>query len=200
MVKKTMSDQISSVYGGRLLKLVRETIAQRLGLIESVDQSGLDAVELQQDLATFVTLTIGGRLRGCIGNLEPHGPLLESLITNSRQAAFHDPRFSPLGRKEFGQLHIHISILTRPERLDYRDGNDLLRKLRPNIDGVILEKGAARATFLPQVWAQLPRPQQFLEHLCLKAGLHRSAWQGSELDVYRYQVQSFEEETNGVDS
>jgi AmmeMemoRadiSam system protein A len=200
MVEKTMSDQISPVYGRRLLKLVRETIAQRLGLGESIDRSGLDAAELKQELATFVTLTIGGRLRGCIGNLEPNGPLLESLMTNARQAAFHDHRFSPLSREEFEQLHIHISILTRPERLDYLDGDDLLRKLRPNIDGVIIKKGAARATFLPQVWEQLPRPQQFLEHLCLKAGLHRSAWQALELDVYRYLVQSFEEETNGADS
>lgn len=195
-----MSDKISSVYGKRLLKLARETIAQRLGLVEAVDRSGLDAAELQQDLATFVTLTIGGRLRGCIGNLEPNGPLLESLVTNARQAAFHDHRFSPLGKDEFERLHMHISILTRPERLDYLDGADLLKKLRPKIDGVIIEKGAARATFLPQVWEQLPRPEQFLEHLCLKAGLHRSAWQGSELDVYVYQVQSFEEETDAADS
>lgn len=195
-----MSDQISPAYGKRLLKLVRETIAQRLGLIESIDRSGLDAAELRQDLATFVTLTIGGRLRGCIGNLEPSGPLLESLTTNSRQAAFHDHRFSPLGPEEFGQLHIHISILTRPVWLEHRGGEDLLGKLRPKVDGVILKKGASRATFLPQVWEQLPQPQSFLEHLCLKAGLHRSAWQDSELEIYRYQVQSFAEETDEADS
>jgi len=195
-----MSDQINPGYGKRLLKLVRESIAQRLGLVESLDQSGLDADELQQHLASFVTLTIDNRLRGCIGNLEPTGPLLESLITNGRQAAFHDHRFSPLSREEFEQLHIHLSILTRPEQLDHSGGDDLLRKLRPQIDGVIIRKGAARATFLPQVWEQLPQPHQFLEHLCQKAGLHRSAWQEPELEVYCYQVQSFEEEDDAADS
>lgn len=195
-----MSNQINPGYGKRLLTLVRESIAQRLGLVESLDLSGLDAEELQQHLASFVTLTIDNRLRGCIGNLEPTGPLLESLITNGRQAAFHDHRFSPLSREEFEQLHIHLSILTRPEQLDYSGGDDLLRKLRPNIDGVIIRKEAARATFLPQVWEQLPQPQQFLEHLCQKAGLHRSAWQEPELEVYCYQVQSFEEEDDAADS
>jgi len=195
-----MSDQISAIHGESLLKLVRETIGQRLGLIESIDRTGLDAEELQQDLATFVTLTIDGRLRGCIGNLEPSGLLLESLVTNGRQAAFHDQRFSPLSREEFEQLHIHISILTRPKPLEHTDGDELLAKLRPAVDGVIVEKGGARATFLPQVWEQLPEPHQFLEQLCLKAGLHRMAWQEPELAVYVYQVQSFEEKTDAADS
>ncbi len=195
-----MSDQISAMHGKKLLKLVRETIGQRLGLIESIDRTGLDAEELQQDLATFVTLTIDGQLRGCIGNLEPSGLLLESLVTNARQAAFHDQRFSPLSREEFERLHIHISILTRPKTLEHTDGDELLAKLRPAVDGVIVEKGGARATFLPQVWEQLPEPHQFLEQLCLKAGLHRTAWQEPECAVYVYQVQSFEEKTDAADS
>jgi AmmeMemoRadiSam system protein A len=195
-----MAAQLASWYGRRLLRLVRETIGQRLGLVDSVDRDGLEENELQQDLATFVTLKIDGRLRGCIGNLEANGPLLDSLETNARQAAFHDHRFAPLSRQEFDRVTIDISILTRPQRLDYRDGQDLLGRLRPGIDGVILKKGRARATFLPQVWQQLPRPHQFLEHLCLKAGLHRSAWQDPDVEIYLYQVQIFEEGTDAADS
>lgn len=195
-----MSAQLGSRYGERLLRLVRETIGQRLGLVDSVDQSGLEENELQQDLATFVTLKIDGRLRGCIGNLEATGPLLQSLTTNARQAAFHDHRFAPVGPEEFKRLTIDISILTRPQRLEYSGGDDLLKQLRPGIDGVILKRGRARATFLPQVWEQLPRPQQFLEHLCLKAGLHRSAWQEPDVEIFLYQVQSFEEGTDAADS
>ncbi len=195
-----MSAQLGSRYGNRLLRLVRETIGQRLGLIESVDQTGLEEDELQQDLATFVTLKIDGRLRGCIGNLEATGPLLQSLSTNARQAAFHDHRFAPLSPEEFDRVSIDISILTRPQRLEYKGADELLRRLRPGIDGVILNKGRSRATFLPQVWEQLPRPPQFLEHLCLKAGLHRSAWQDPDVEIYLYQVQIFEEGTDAVDS
>ncbi len=195
-----MSQRIREVYGKRLLKLVKETIAQRLGLIDAVDQSGLDEPELNRDLATFVTIKIGGKLRGCIGNLEATGPLLESLTRNARQAAFHDHRFTPLTAKEFEKIHIDISILTPPVQLQFQDGDDLLRKLRPGIDGVILKKGNARATFLPQVWKQLESPRLFLEHLCLKAGLPRGGWRDRGLEIYLYQVQSFDEDDHGVAS
>ena len=121
-----VSNQIPSVHGRRLLKLARETIAQRLGLIEAVDQAGLEDEGLSQDLATFITLKKDGQLRGCIGNLEATGPLLESLSQNARHAAFNDHRFSPLSAEEFDQVLIDISILGRPEQLNYEDGNDLL--------------------------------------------------------------------------
>lgn len=192
--------KIDPRHAGRLLQLVRETIAHQLGLIEKVDQSGLEEVEFDQDLATFVTLKIDGRLRGCIGNLEPTGPLLGSLVQNARHAAFKDHRFSPLKVDEFDQIDVDISILTRPVRLQFSDGSELLRKLKPGIDGVILKKGKARATFLPQVWKQLPQPRLFMEHLCQKAGLARSAWQDKDLEIYLYQVQSFEEEIDATDS
>ena len=192
--------KIDPRHAGRLLKLVRETIAKQLGLIEAVDQQGLEEVELDQELATFVTLKIDGKLRGCIGNLEPSGPLLGSLAQNARNAAFHDHRFSPLKVEEFDQIQVDISILTRPVRLQFSDGSDLLKKLRPGIDGVILKKGKARATFLPQVWKQLPQPRLFMEHLCQKAGLGRSAWQDRDVEIYLYQVQSFAEEKDAIDS
>ena len=185
--------RIPSKYGQRLLRLVRETIGQRLGLVEAVDRSGLQDEVLNQDLATFVTLKIDGRLRGCIGNLEATGPLLDSLDQNARHSAFNDHRFSPLSAEEFESIAIDISILSSPVRLQYEDGSDLLTRLRPGIDGVILKKGKARATFLPQVWKQLPGPRQFLEHLCRKAGLAPQAWQDEDCEIYLYQVQSFEE-------
>ena len=192
--------QIPAVYGRRLLKLVRETIGQRLGLVEAVDQSGLEDEALHQDLATFVTLKIDGRLRGCIGNLEATGPLLESLSQNGCHAAFKDHRFSPLSAEEFERIKIDISILSAPVRLHCENGDDLLTRLRPGIDGVILKKGRARATFLPQVWKQLPGPRHFMEHLCQKAGLSPEAWQDEDIEIYLYQVQSFEEETHARDS
>lgn len=195
-----MSNQIAAVHGRRLLKLVRETIGQRLGLVEAVDQCDLGGEELDQDLATFVTLKIDGRLRGCIGNLEPTGPLLGSLTQNARHAAFNDHRFSPLSKEEFQRVRIDISILSRPALLHYDDGNDLLAKLRPGTDGVILKKGKARATFLPQVWKQLPQPRLFMEHLCQKAGLSPMAWRDKDIEIYLYQVQSFDEETDAVES
>lgn len=192
--------QIPAVYGRRLLTLARETIGQRLGLVEAVDQAGLEDEALHQDLATFVTLKKDGRLRGCIGNLEATGPLLESLSQNACQAAFKDHRFAPLSAEEFERIKIDISILSTPVRLHYENGDDLLTRLRPGIDGVILKKGRARATFLPQVWKQLPRPRQFMEHLCQKAGLSPESWQDEDIEIYLYQVQSFEEETHAVDS
>ena len=194
------SKQIPQEYGPRLLKLVRDAIGQRLGVVDKVDQEGLEDEPLGQELATFVTLKIEGKLRGCIGNLEPAGPLLGTLAQNGRHAAFNDHRFSPLSVEEFERVEIDISILSEPVQLDYTDGDELLTKLRPGIDGVIVEKGKARATFLPQVWQQLPEPTQFMEHLCRKAGLSPSAWRESDMKIYLYQVQSFKEERHAIDS
>ena len=194
------SKQIPQEYGPRLLKLVRDAIGQRLGVVDKVDQEGLEDEPLGQELATFVTLKIEGKLRGCIGNLEPAGPLLGTLAQNGRHAAFNDHRFSPLSVEEFERVEIDISILSEPVQLDYTDGDELLTRLRPGIDGVIVEKGKARATFLPQVWQQLPEPTQFMEHLCRKAGLSPSAWRESDMKIYLYQVQSFKEERHAIDS
>ena len=189
-----MSNRIAAAYGPRLIRLARETIGHQLGLIAAVDQDGLDDDNLKQDLATFVTLKKKGTLRGCIGNLEPVGPLLKSIADNACHAAFHDHRFSPLSKEEFADVVVDISILTQPEPLIFKDGDELLEKLRPGIDGVILKKGGARATFLPQVWEQLPQPSIFLEHLCRKAGLSPHAWRDQQLDILIYRVQSFHEE------
>jgi AmmeMemoRadiSam system protein A len=118
---------------------------------------------------------------------------LDGVKRNAVNAAFHDPRFSSLSRAELDRTEIEVSILTEPLPLAYRDSRDLIQKLRVHVDGVIIRKGHASATFLPQVWDQLPRPEDFLSHLCMKAGLTSDAWKSSELEVLTYQVQYFEE-------
>lgn len=141
-----------------------------------------------------MTLTLNGQLRGCIGNMSSTLNLRDGVRQNAISAAFHDPRFSPLTEAELDKVHIEISILTDPRPLEYSGGDDLIRKLRPNVDGVIISKGHKQATFLPQVWKQLPRPDDFLSRLCTKAGLPARTWQAGALDVKTYQVISFEEE------
>ncbi len=188
-----MKTMLSEEQGSILLNLVRETIGQRLGVFVKKSPAGF-APALQQSCATFVTLKIEGKLRGCIGNLEPSGGLVESIRSNALSAAFHDHRFSPLTVEEFGRVEVEISILSPAEPLEYQDGAELVDKLRAGIDGVILQLGNARATFLPQVWEQLPEPADFLNHLCQKAGLEPSAWRHDHPDIFLYQVRSFKEE------
>ena len=132
-------------------------------------------------------------MRGCIGNLTSTESVLDGVKRNAVNAAFHDPRFSSLSAAELDRTEIEVSILTEPLPLEYRDTRDLIQKLRVNVDGVIIRKGHSSATFLPQVWEQLPRPEDFLTHLCMKAGLPSDAWKSSELEVLTYQVQYFEE-------
>ena len=184
--------------GINLTKLARKTIGDKMGLAtpESAAQNLLS--DLKEDCfkvqrGTFVTLKIKGQLRGCIGSLTATETVAESVRRNALNAAFHDPRFAPLSRDELGRTAIEVSILTEPRPLQFQDGQDLIKKLRPHVDGVIIRKNFARATFLPQVWEQLPEPEDFLSHLCMKAGLPSRAWEDSELEVLTYQVQYFEE-------
>lgn len=185
--------ELTPQQGERLLRLARQTIARRLGIDGGPNRVMIDDESLQQRCGCFVTLKLAGQLRGCIGNLEPVGPLAESVMRNAESAAFHDHRFAPLTPEELARVDIDISILTPAIRLEYQDGDDLCRQLRPGIDGVILQAGGARATFLPQVWEQLPDPADFLDHLCLKAGLPKSAWRGDRPEISIYQVHSFSE-------
>jgi AmmeMemoRadiSam system protein A len=182
--------------GKLMLKLAREAIADQLG--RELSGSAVDQDQLKNDIfkaqrATFVTLSLEGQLRGCIGSLTAAEPVAINVKKNAVNAAFHDPRFSPLSAEEFDRVSIDVSILSEPVPLVYSDADDLLAKLRPAVDGVIIRKGAASATFLPQVWEQLPAPQDFLGHLCLKAGLSSKAWRGGDLEVLTYRVQHFEE-------
>lgn len=189
---------MTNAQGQLLVRLARQTIAEKLGQpfspqeTRALEEALLDDV-FQAACGTFVTLTIGGNLRGCIGALTGCEPLEKGVRQNALNAAFRDPRFRPLRLEEFHNVRIEVSVLTDPKPLDYTDGNDLAARLRPNIDGVIIRKGIASATFLPQVWEQLPRPKDFLGNLCLKAGLSSSEWQKGKMDVSTYQVQYFEE-------
>lgn len=187
-----MEKVLTEQQGQTLLKIARMTIAGNLGMeVENIDaQAAVPDVEC----GTFVTLKKNGQLRGCIGNLQAMGSVTEGIQRNARSAAFHDSRFPPLTIEEFDQLEIDISVLSQAQVLEYSDGSDLISKLRPGIDGVILQLGGAGATFLPQVWDQLPDAEQFLGHLCRKAGLAETAWQDSHPQIEVYQVQCFEEE------
>ncbi len=152
----------------------------------------LSTVELSPDLmadrATFVTLQINGQLRGCIGTLEARQSLVEDIVENAFAAAFRDPRFPPLARHELADLEVHISILTPAEPVEFGSQEDLIAKIRPGIDGLILQEAVRRGTFLPSVWEQLPEPRDFLMHLKLKAGLPADYWSDS-IEVYRYETE-----------
>jgi AmmeMemoRadiSam system protein B/AmmeMemoRadiSam system protein A len=181
--------------GKILVKLARQTIEERLDKRSiKVDPNAMTDSVFNQKRGTFVTLTIDKQLRGCIGNLDSKDSIVDGIERNAVNAAFRDPRFPPLKAGELDRVDIEVSILTEPQPLKYRDSEDLLSKLRVNVDGVILRKGSASATFLPQVWAQLPQPETFLSHLCTKAGLSSDAWKEGNLDILTYQVQCFEEE------
>lgn len=145
--------------------------------------------------ASFVTLTRHGELRGCMGTLEAHRPLGEDVEANARAAAFGDPRFPPLSRNELDQVRVEVSLLSRAEPLRFTSEADALAQLRPGIDGLILEYGPRRATFLPQVWEQLPEPRLFLAQLKRKAGLETTFW-AEGIQLSRYRVEKYQEATS----
>jgi AmmeMemoRadiSam system protein A len=178
-----------------LLTLAREAVT-RAAHRQDPPVVNLDTVSenLRRDGASFVTLTKGGDLRGCIGSLEARRPLALDVRANAIAAALQDPRFPAVRPEELEALKIEVSVLSTPQPLSYDNANDLIAKLRPGVDGVIIKRGWNRATFLPQVWEKLPDPDQFLQRLCLKAYLPADAYRSTDLDVYTYQVTKFEEE------
>ena len=191
---------LSFEQGQWLVKLARQTLAEHFA--KRIPQKDMDALDIaladacyQVACGTFVTLTLNKQLRGCIGSLISDEPIRTGVRRNAINAAFHDPRFAPLSAADFEKVKIEISILSAPQRLNYRDGDDLLEKLRPGVDGVIVRKDHASATFLPQVWEQLPEKHDFLSHLCTKAGLAADAWRQTRLEISTYQVQHFSEPT-----
>jgi AmmeMemoRadiSam system protein A len=178
-----------------LLELARQSIT-RAATGERIlpPQPDRFPVQVQRPGATFVTLTTSdGSLRGCVGALEAYQSLAEDVWEHAEAAACHDYRFPPIRPEELPGLHIEISYLTPPVPLDYTGADDLLAKLRPGVDGVILRDGFHRATFLPQVWEKLPEPAMFLDQLCLKMGAPETLWRRKHLQVFIYQVECFEE-------
>lgn len=139
--------------------------------------------------ACFVTLTINGELRGCIGHTVPTQPLYLDIVENAFASAFNDIRFSPLSFEEFKQTEIEVSVLTTPKLLVYTSSEDLLNQLRPNIDGVIIQKDDNGATYLPQVWEDLSDKEEFLSSLCEKAGLLSDEWKKEGMKVWTYEIE-----------
>jgi AmmeMemoRadiSam system protein A len=148
---------------------------------------------LREEGASFVTLTVRGQLRGCIGALEPYQPLAEDVREHAVAAALEDPRFPPVSERELNGIQIEVSRLTRPIPLEYKDAGDLLSKLQPHVDGVILRDVFRRATFLPQVWEKISDPAEFLDNLCYKMGASPDLWRRKHLDVLTYRVEEFRE-------
>ncbi|MCK5685197.1 AmmeMemoRadiSam system protein A, partial [bacterium] len=169
-----MPNKISDNDGKLLLELSRQSILNKfkknddkLKFIENEVSPQI----LIEKRGTFVTLHQNSQLRGCIGNIEPVKNIFSGIMDNARHAAFNDSRFSSLSYEELDRIDIEISILTKPVKIDYNDSANLIARLKPGIDGVIIKKGYNSATFLPQVWEQLANPELFLSHLCTKAGL-----------------------------
>ena len=177
-----------------LLQLARQALSEGVSgtHLQPIDLTGLPEV-LHQPGATFVTLTRGGELRGCVGTLEAYQPLAEDVREHALAAALADYRFPPVTEAEVPELEIEISWLSQPKPLEYKDGEELLKLLRPGVDGVILRDGPHRATFLPQVWEKLPDAAQFLDHLCAKMGAQPGAWRHKKMKVFTYQVEEFHE-------
>ena len=170
--------------GRVLLTIARSGIAETLGLPSRGD-AGHEA--LCEPGATFVTLKHSGELRGCIGSIRPVRPLGADVRQNAIAAAFGDPRFPPLAMSEYEGLAVEVSLLSADERMDVLDEDDLVARLRPGLDGLILEYGRRRATFLPQVWDALPDPRKFVTALKRKAGLPEEFW-SRDMNVFRYGV------------
>jgi len=179
----------------KLLDLARQAL-RRAARREDLPDLDLEALpeRLGRTGASFVTLNKDGRLRGCIGSLEARRPLAVDVQENAKGAAVRDPRFPHVRPEEVEALMVEISVLSRPEPLSYDGLDDLCEKLRPGVDGVVIERGWQRATFLPQVWEKLPEERQFLHRLCLKAGMASTAFDSGEVDVYTYQVEKFGED------
>lgn len=184
-----MTTDASDKIGQALLRIARNAIGEHFGLAVT-PVSAME--ELTTPGASFVTLTQGGKLRGCIGSLQPYRPLADDVAGNAIAAAFQDPRFAPLSAEELAHTRVEVSLLTVAEPIAFTDEADALTRLRPGIDGVILSCGERRSTFLPQVWESLPEARQFMAQLKLKAGLPADYWDG-KIRLARYGVQKWKE-------
>lgn len=186
-----MSQHTTEAERGLLLRAAREAIQAALegrAPLRPASAAGL----LLQHRACFVTLHLEGALRGCIGTLTAREPLLEAVLRHARAAAFEDRRFSPVTANEEPRLHLEISVLTELTPLVFQTPEEVCHRLGRGIDGVVLRGSGLQATFLPQVWDQLPDPETFLEHLSRKAG-RPGLWRSRDAEILTYQVEAFEE-------
>jgi len=174
-----------------LLDLARSSIKGDLSKLKSIES--VISENLKKPKGVFVTLTENGELRGCIGNIVPVESLYKAVINCAKDAAYNDWRFPPVREYEIDLLKIEISVLSDLKLLKYSTVDDLLEKLNESL-GVVIEKGVNKATFLPQVWEDLPRKEDFLSQLCIKAGLSPDEWRNGKLKVSVYTVEKFSEE------
>jgi len=191
---KLMGEKLTPEEKKTLLQLARQALEAgvRGGKLPQIEKTSLTPT-LRAEGASFVTLTVNGDLRGCIGALEPYQPLAEDVCEHAVAAALEDYRFPTVQEDELAGIKIEVSRLTRPVPLIYTDPDDLLSRLRPGMDGVILRDGFQRATFLPQVWEKISDPAEFLANLCYKMGEAAETWRHKHLEVLVYQVEEFQE-------
>lgn len=178
-----------------LLRLARNTLEENLknGGMPKIDEKEITHT-MKVEYGCFVTLNLNGKLRGCIGYLQPIKPLYKAVMENAVNAAINDPRFRAVKHEDLKDIKIEISVLSGLKDLDFDSPNELLSKLVPKRDGVILKIGMSNATFLPQVWENLPNKTDFLSQLSLKSGNMPDAWQGKGVEVYTYFADVFKEE------
>jgi AmmeMemoRadiSam system protein A len=181
---------MSAERGPTLLAIARGAIAASLG--EAGPSRTTGAEWLEEPGASFVTLSRRGELRGCVGSLIAERPLRVDVERNAVGAAFRDPRFAPLSRGEYPEIEVEVSLLSPLEPIVFESEPHAVAQLRPGVDGVLLEHGGWRGTFLPQVWEQLPESADFLAHLKAKAGLPVGFW-AAELKLSRYTVRKWRE-------
>ena len=188
------AEQTSEADRATLLQLARQALSAAVrGEATPTINYALLSDNLKKSGASFVTLTIQDELRGCIGTLEANESFVDDVVRHAVAAGLEDYRFPPVQPDELDRIKIEISHLTQPVILSYLDSDDLIKKLRPGIDGVILRDGWHRATFLPQVWEKLPDPVEFLSHLCYKMGVSPNLWRQKKLEIQVYTVEEFSE-------
>jgi AmmeMemoRadiSam system protein A len=176
-----------------LLSMARHEIVAKLKNEADLQRPDSLSPAIFENRGCFVTLHQNEELRGCIGTIEPEQSLMDNVSKNAANAAFRDPRFSPVAIKELASINIEISVLSLPKELTFKDGGDLKRQLKPGIHGVILSRNWHRSTFLPQVWEQLPEKELFLSHLCQKGGMGGDCWKSTETKVEVYTASYFSE-------
>lgn len=189
--------KLTEAEGVELCRIARRTLE---AAILNRSELPINLAELPERLrapgASFVTLTIGGQLRGCIGTVEPYKPLAEDVGSNAVKSATIDPRFPPMSPDELERTDIEVSVLSELQPLPKERHSDLPRIVRPGVDGVMMIQGWRRGVLLPQVWEKIPNAEAFLDHVCLKAGLAPGAWRDPSVDVYVFQVWAFHERRN----
>jgi AmmeMemoRadiSam system protein B/AmmeMemoRadiSam system protein A len=192
------SGEYSSQEKKYMLELARKVLTEAVTnkKLPDIDPNTIPAL-LAEKKGCFVTLTKGGQLRGCIGYILPHKPLIQALVENSANAALNDNRFRPVTGDELGQIEVEVSVLSVPRELKFTSWDDLVSKLRPHVDGVVLRLETRQATYLPQVWEQIPQKEEFIKNLVVKAGLPdlpKDAWEKGRIVIETYQAEAFKED------